>query len=198
MDKFGAVNIIFYDDRNTATDSAAVFLARSADGGEAWAEYEISDHNFKPVPIGGLGQGYQGDNIDITSTDTRLWPVWMDNSSGIYQIWTCPVDFSSLYGIHDIGSANSSSFIKQISPNPFKTYTRIIYHVKSNALVNISFYDINGEKISEILNEVKNPGDYETVFPPPGLRNVKLKSGIYFCHITMKGQIEIRKLIYLE
>lgn len=96
IDRFGAVNILFYDDRNTTTDSTGVFLARSTDGGETWSEFEISDHNFKPIPIGGLGQGYQGDMIGITSTDSKLWPVWMDNSSGIYQIWTVPVDFAEV------------------------------------------------------------------------------------------------------
>ena len=35
IDKFGAVNVIFYDDRNTSNDSAGVFLARSTDGGDS-------------------------------------------------------------------------------------------------------------------------------------------------------------------
>lgn len=96
VDNFGGVNILYYDDRNTTSDSTGVFLARSTDGGETWREFEISDHNFKPQPIGGLGQGYQGDNIGLTSVDSTLWPVWMDNSSGIYQLWTRPVALSAL------------------------------------------------------------------------------------------------------
>lgn len=42
VDDFGGVNIIFYDDRNTTTDSLGVFLARSTDGGNTWNEYELS------------------------------------------------------------------------------------------------------------------------------------------------------------
>jgi len=57
---------------------------------------EISDKNFKPLPIGGLGQGYQGDNISITSSNNKLWPVWMDNRTGTYQIWTVQIDISSV------------------------------------------------------------------------------------------------------
>ena len=33
IDRFGAVNVLFYDDRNTTIDSTGVFLARSTDGG---------------------------------------------------------------------------------------------------------------------------------------------------------------------
>ena len=94
VDEFGGVNIIFYDDRNTTSDSSGVFLARSIDAGNSWLEYEISDHNFKPAAIGGLGQGYMGDNIDITSVGNKLFPVWMDNSTGLYQIWSVPIEIN--------------------------------------------------------------------------------------------------------
>ena len=35
VDDFGGVNIIFYDDRNTTSDSSGVFLARSTDTGNS-------------------------------------------------------------------------------------------------------------------------------------------------------------------
>ncbi|MCK7524648.1 MAG: hypothetical protein MZV64_47050 [Ignavibacteriales bacterium] len=95
VDEFGGVNIIFYDDRNTTNDSSGVFLARSTDAGNSFTEYEISDHNFRPTAIGGLGQGYMGDNIDITSVGNKLYPVWMDNSTGTYQIWSVPIEITA-------------------------------------------------------------------------------------------------------
>jgi len=104
INRFGGVNIIFYDDRNTTNDSSGVFLARSIDGGDSWTEFEISDHNFKPTSV---LAGNQGDNIDITSTSTNLWPVWMDNSTGIYQIWTAPIEFITV----DVGDFTPSSVI---------------------------------------------------------------------------------------
>jgi hypothetical protein len=129
VDKYGTINVIFYDDRNTTSDSAGVFLARSKDGGDSWTEYEISDHHFKPAPIGGLGQGYQGDNIDITSTDTKLWPVWMDNSTGIYQIWTVPIEYSDVNSINDGNKSGSDPVLCQNVPNPFAQSTMIRYHL---------------------------------------------------------------------
>ena len=104
INRFGGVNIIFYDDRNTTNDSSGVFLARSIDGGDSWTEFEISDHNFKPTSV---LAGNQGDNIDITSTSTNLWPVWMYNSTGIYQIWTAPIEFITV----DVGDFTPPSVI---------------------------------------------------------------------------------------
>lgn len=96
VDQFGGVNIIFYDDRNTTSDSSGVFLARSTDAGSSWSEYEISDQNFKPIAIGGLGQGYMGDNIDMTSIGNKLFPVWMDNRTGVFQMWSVPIEFTPI------------------------------------------------------------------------------------------------------
>jgi len=93
VDEFGGLNIIFYDDRNTTSDSSSVFLARSTDAGNTWNEYQINDMNFKPIAIGGLGQGYMGDNIDITSVGNKLFPVWMDNRTGNFQMWSVPIEF---------------------------------------------------------------------------------------------------------
>jgi len=113
VDKQGGLNVIFYDDRNTTSDSSGVFLARSEDGGNNWREFEISDKNFKPLPIGGLGQGYQGDNISITSSNNKLWPVWMDNRQIINPptILTAVSDTSSVLLTWTDNSDNELGFI---------------------------------------------------------------------------------------
>ncbi len=92
VDEYGGVNIVYYDDRNTASNAASVFMSRSVDGGVTWTDTEISDHTFIPAPISGLATGYQGDYIGITSGNNKIWPLWADNSTGIYQAWTTSLD----------------------------------------------------------------------------------------------------------
>ncbi len=91
VDEGGGVNVIYYDDRNTSSDSAEVMVSRSVDGGTTWTDIVVSDHRFKPAPIAGLAGGYQGDYIGITSGNGKLWPYWCDKSSGIYQAWITSV-----------------------------------------------------------------------------------------------------------
>lgn len=193
IDKFGGVNIIFYDDRNTTTDSAGVFLARSTDGGNTWREFEISDHNYKPAPIGGLGQGYQGDVIDLTSTETKLWPVWMDNSSGIYQIWTVPIDFSAVNGIDENPYSSGTSCLKQNFPNPFSSSTTFRYHVPAAGIVNLDVLDLLGNTIATPVHELKSPGDYEVKFSPANSQN-----GIYFYRLTLLDRTETRRMVFIK
>ena len=194
VDKTGAVNIIFYDDRNTTTDSTGVFLARSTDGGDTWAEYEISDHNFKPAPIGGLGQGYQGDNIDITSTGTKLWPVWMDNSTGIYQIWTAPVDIASLNSVEEELSVDSRQSLVRAYPNPFRDKCTIEYFVPEMAHVSLKIYDLTGNCVAVPVDEVVWPGEYKVEFRPPAGGP---GSGLYICVLQVGEVIGYTKLLLI-
>jgi len=198
IDKFGAVNVIFYDDRNTTNDSSGVFLARSEDGGDTWAEFEISDHNYKPVPIGGLGQGYQGDNIDITSTSSKLWPVWMDNSTGIYQIWTTPIDFATV-DVEDVNVIPLSFKLEQNYPNPFNPSSIIGFQISKPGFVSLKVFDVLGNEIAVLVNEDKPIGYYKVEFNAAKLMNSnKLNSGIYFYRLMVNEVSETKAMILLK
>ncbi len=194
VDKFGAVDIIFYDDRNTTSDSSGVFLARSIDGGDSWVEFEISDHNFKPVPIGGLGQGYMGDNIDLTSTGTKIIPVWMDNSTGIYQIWTAPVEYSAVNVEEDNSDNIPTSFqLKQNYPNPFNPSTVIEYSLNRRSFVVMKVYDIKGTELKTLVSEEQTPGNYRVDFD-----GTKLPSGIYFYRVSANGITKTKPMVLIK
>lgn len=192
IDKYGAINIIFYDDRNTTNDSSGVFLARSTDGGDNWKEYEISDHNFKPTPIGGLGQGYQGDNIDITSTNTKLLPVWMDNSTGNYQIWTTFIEFSFLDDIEEDEINQYTYELKQNFPNPFKTSTTIAYHILEYTFVSLKIMDAFGTEIANLVNEYQPPGYHEVIYDTD---EQLTKNGIYFYRLNVGSFTDTKTMI---
>ncbi len=147
------------------------FLARSEDGGNNWREFEISDKNFKPLPIGGLGQGYQGDNISITSSNNKLWPVWMDNRTGIYQIWTVPIEISSV-DVEQTPEIISEFRLEQNYPNPFNPSTNIRFRISDFGFVTLKVFDVLGNEVAILVSEDKQPGNYEVEFsakvdPPP-------------------------------
>jgi hypothetical protein len=195
VDKFGAVNIIFYDDRNTTVDSAGVFLARSEDGGDSWNEFEISDHNFKPAPV---LIGKMGDNIDITSTSNKIWPVWMDNSTGLHQLWTAPIDISAV-GVDDAILAPRTFELKQNYPNPFNPSTIIGYQISETGFVSLEVYDILGKKVTTLVNETKSPGFYEVEVDEDNLlNNNKLRSGIYFYRLSVNEYSDTKSMLLIK
>ncbi len=181
IDRFGTINIIYYDDRYTSIDSTGVALARSTDGGDTWHAYEISDHNFKPAPIGGLGQGYQGDIIDITSTNSRLWSVWMDNSTGNYQVWTVPVTYAEV-GISDAYQTDGENRVS-IVPNPTDRAFEIRFVTPLLKQAKILITDSFGRSVTEVT---MNPGDQSI-----RINCERWKDGIYLARVQVYDQ-EVR------
>jgi len=59
-------------------------------------------------------------------------------------------------------------------PNPFNPSTTISFNLAAQGFVNLSVYDINGKKVSELLNEKMNAG-----FQSVSFNAVNLPSGIY-------------------
>ncbi len=194
VDHTGGVNVLYYDDRLTSVDSAGVFLSRSTDGGDTWSDYRISDHYFKPQAIGGLGQGYQGDNIAMTSVGDTLWPVWMDNSTGIYQIWTCPVNITTLTHI-DEEPLPSGLILHQNYPNPFNPSTRITYTVPSSGGVLLEVFDVLGRRVALLVDSHQERGDHSVEFPST---ITGLASGVYRYRLQFGGTSLSKTMVLLR
>lgn len=193
IDKFGGINILYYDDRNTTSDSTGVFLSRSTDGGNTFIDYQISDHNFKPVAIGGLGQGYQGDLIALISIDNYLIPIWMDNSTGIYQLWTARIDINELTGVDTEKTIPTSFELKQNYPNPFNSKTTIEFALPKNMFVQLEVLDIYGRIIQTLVNDFLNAGIHSIEFNASNF-----SSGVYFYRLKNLSQETVKKMIFLK
>jgi hypothetical protein len=180
VDELGGVNVIYYDDRNTTGDSAGVFLSRSTDGGTTWSDFRVSDHHFRPQSIGGLGQGYQGDNIALTSTNGKLIPLWMDNASGIYQIWSSRIPISSLVSVPTVPSIPDRFVLAQNFPNPFNPSTTISFTLPTACHVTVTVFDQLGREVSVLLNEEKSAGEHRIEY----LAEPGLSSGVYFYRVS--------------
>jgi len=86
----GVLAVVFYDDRNTASNSCETWSAYSLDGGNTWSDFRVSDVSFTPVPIPGLASSYMGDYLGITSKGGRVYPCWTDNRDGSYKTYVSP------------------------------------------------------------------------------------------------------------
>ncbi|MEO8231635.1 MAG: sialidase family protein, partial [Ignavibacteriota bacterium] len=89
----GQLNVVWYDNRNTSSDSTGVFMGRSVDGGLTFENFQVSDQNFRPKSISGLATGYQGDYIGIAAANNKAYPFWSDDRTGNYQAWITEVTF---------------------------------------------------------------------------------------------------------
>ncbi len=190
VDEAGGVNVLYYDDRTTTSDSASVFLSRSTDGGFNWDDLEVAHHHFRPQPIGGLGQGYQGDNIGLTSVGNTLWPVWMDNSSGIYQVWTCPIDIANpATGVTSAGRPLALD-LRQNVPNPFDLLTTVEFRIDRRREVRLEIVDVTGRRVADLVDGPLGPGVHRVSVDASGW-----PSGVYLYRLRSEGAMAVKKMV---
>ncbi len=192
VDSTGAINVLYYDDRNTASDSAEVYMSRSTNGGNSWYDFVVSDRRFKPKPII-QSSFYQGDFIDITSARNKLFPVWMADYTGIYQVWMTILDIDAI-GVKQISTEVPKDFVlKQNYPNPFNPSTNIEFSVPNRGLVNLAIYNALGKEISNPVNNELNAGTYKVLFD-----GSNLPSGVYFYRLQTKDFYTTKKMMLVK
>ncbi|HMS64914.1 MAG TPA: T9SS type A sorting domain-containing protein [Ignavibacteria bacterium] len=193
VDDNGGINVIYYDNRNTlVADSMDVYLSRSTDGGNTWNDHRINQHRFRPKTVSGSGgAGNQGDNMGMVFANNKLWALWMDDHTGVYQIWSAAIDVNTI-GIRQINSEIPAGFeLKQNYPNPFNPATVIGYQLTVNSFINLKVFDATGKEIITLVNEKQNAGIYEVDF-----NGENLPSGVYFYKLE-SGVNSITKKMFL-
>ena len=83
-------------------------------------------------------------------------------------------------------------------PNPFNPTTKIKYTIPSvethrNASVQLKVYDVLGRVVATLVNETKQPGEYEVEF-----NATLLPSGVYFYQLKAGEFIQTKKMILLK
>lgn len=87
--------------------------------------------------------------------------------------------------------------ISQNYPNPFNPSTIIEYDVAVTGLITVSVYNILGEKVAVLTDEVHKPGRYRVEFNTNTLKD-EIASGIYIYRIVADKFSYSRKMILLK
>jgi hypothetical protein len=91
---------------------------------------------------------------------------------------------------------DSKSFLLgQNYPNPFNPSTRIDYHLKKEAQVRLSVYDITGREVNRLVDQYQPVGDYSVEWSSNAKNGQKLSSGIYFAQLNADNENATRKMI---
>src|SRR5574338_136633 len=195
VDNSGAIHIIYYDDRNTTSDSAEVFISTSTDGGDNWTDKVLSDHRFKPKSIAGGSSNYQGNYISLISNGNKLYAYWMDDFSGIYQIWSNIIDIPTSIDNEVYQSVISDYYLSNNYPNPFNPATTIDFNLPNSSNVSLKVFDVTGKEVASIINDFISEGKHSIFFDAA---KYNLSSGIYFYTLAVNGYTQTKPMMLLK
>lgn len=77
--------------------------------------------------------------------------------------------------------------LMQNSPNPFTDKTTINYSILDRTKVLLVIYNVTGEKIRLLTNELQNPGSYSVVWDKRDSNGQTMPAGVYFCRLEAEG-----------
>lgn len=121
--------------------------------------------------------------------------------SGVQQEFANPVP-GKIFGLDDLNkfcNGYPTFFIKQNFPNPFNSTSQLDFKLFKSTNVNITIYNISGQKISTLLNE-NLEGDsqlgveHHLTFTMPD----NSASGLYFIRFSALGETQTVKTLFLK
>ena len=104
----------------------------------------------------------------------------------------------------EIGGENSSLLMPNnvlvypSYPNPFNSSATIRYEVLRKQIVQISIFDISGNHINTLVDELKSPGKYSVLWDGMAINNQTVPSGLYYCVVETSGFRNTQKIVLLK
>jgi photosystem II stability/assembly factor-like uncharacterized protein len=119
-------------------------------------------------------------------------------TSGNYSYRIKQMDFDGSYKYYNLEQvveigAPESYDLSQNYPNPFNPTTKIKYSVPADGFVNIAIYNVLGEKVTDVVNNIQKAGSYEVTFDA-----TNLASGMYLYRMESGNFISVKKMMILK
>ena len=152
-------------------------------------ERRYGDNEFRQIAFI-KGKGTTTERVNYSYTDTKLAP-----GNYVYRLKQMDNDGSFTYSneVNAVVELPKVYSLEQNYPNPFNPVTRIKYSVPVESFVNLAVYNILGEKVATLVQEIAKAGVYDVDFNASAFA-----SGIYFYRLEAGDFISIKKMMLLK
>jgi hypothetical protein len=152
--------------------------------------YPVVSDNQSPVESGKTYMSFSGSS-----------GTWLDMGSGYandigIRIRTSPTLIVDADDIHD--SSPSDFSLSHNYPNPFNPATTIEYELRKESHVDISIYNLLGQKVSTVVDGVKSAGEHSARWDGTDYDGKHVPSGVYFYRIASRGYTDSKKMLLLR
>ncbi len=179
----------------------------------AWeTTLELNNYGFeieRTTPSNGVWE-----NIGFTegagNSFDNQWYAFIDNTlnpiNKVYKYRLKQIDFDGNYrylgqlvtgiiytDIIDHPGTPGNYALIQNYPNPFNPSTNIRFQIPKTSFVSLKIYNTLGKEVAALVNEEKEPGNYEVTWNASDQ-----PSGIYFFCIKTGNYIETKKMLLLK
>ena len=178
--------------------------------GGCYADYYYEDELFT---CDNPGSVVDLSNIDFGMCEMVLGFGWINNHCSLISGCGFIVDsvnysdfvYSSLFDCISASTLDVSEkispttfYLYQNHPNPFNPVTQINYQLSKNSHIKIEVYDVMGNLVKTLVNELQSPGYRSIKWNGQNFENQKVSSGVYFYSLHSELYSITKKMILLD
>ncbi|MBI5474928.1 MAG: choice-of-anchor J domain-containing protein [Ignavibacteriae bacterium] len=206
------------------TTSGVYNAARSTDGGATWTATTVGAATTYNIAVAGSGVDFWMARGTDVFKSTNRGATWASSYTGAGTFYD--LDFFTLgantygWGVKDNGNIvmyygtisgvdgeentlPTTFDLAQNYPNPFNPATTIRYALPEAVRVNLSIYNLLGQRVAELTNEVQSAGYYNVVWNGRNDAGSQVATGVYFYRIeaTPNGGspfVSLKKMLLLK
>ena len=161
--------------------------------------YRSTSSGFTPSPSNRLGYSTGTEFVDTNLVNGtyyyKLTATDFAGNTGVPSL-ELPINVTS---VHDQdGSVPRVFALFQNYPNPFNPVTQIRFSVPKRTKVEISVYNILGQKVKTLLNEELEAGNYTSTWNGKDDKGYDVSSGIYFYKLNSQEFSATKKMLLVR
>ncbi|MFU8862051.1 MAG: T9SS type A sorting domain-containing protein [Cyclonatronaceae bacterium] len=142
---------------------------------------------------------FRYENTQLRAPNSPVFADWLENvipsnADRNFPAWYVDVNTSGLVSTSIEHTENPYVFyLSENYPNPFNPATSITYQIPHDGQVRLDVFNVLGQQVASLVDEVKVAGRYETRFDARAL-----SSGVYLYRLTSGGQVMTRKMVLVK
>jgi hypothetical protein len=83
-------------------------------------------------------------------------------------------------------------------PNPFNPTTTISFNIPQQTNVNVTVYNVKGEKVKTLVNSALNSGTHTVVWDGEDDNQNAVASGVYFYKVRTENSTAVKKIMMIK
>ena len=184
-----------------------------------WARSYTSQYGLERFKVGVSTSGTNPSDFVIISGDNPVeaavawteytYPLTNYMNSDVYLGIQCVSDDAFIFlvddvmvrGVTPVDDENIPVLATELFnnyPNPFNPETTIRYSVKETSPITIEVYNLKGQLVRTLVNEIKTAGNYSVVWNGRDNNNQPVSSGVYFYKMNAGKYSSTKKMILMK
>jgi len=159
---------------------------------------EQSTYRLRSSVVGAAGGKMQAAGVRSKGTLAQPTPIGVGTESattiyaGYWAIWS-----ETVTGVVTEPAALTNRLFQNY-PNPFNPTTTIKFASAQTGRVDISIYNVQGQRVRQLVSETRQPGIHTVTWDGRSDLGQQVASGVYFCRLQLQSFTQVKKMVILK